>query len=276
MSGRYRYRIALSRHAVLIAFALVMTLPIVWVVLSSFKANEEIFRLPFRWFPERWHFDNYVAPFSERPLHLYFLNSILVAVVVTASNLLFDAMVGYALAQFRFPGRTALFFFIIGTMMLPVQVIIIPLFLIVQSFGWLNSYLALIVPGCMSAFGVFLMRQWFLGFPRELLDAARIDGASEPGIFFRIVMPTAWPALSALAIFIFMANYDSYLWPLVAVNREELTTLPIGIAAFVGEYQTAYNQLMAVSVLSLIPVLIVFLIFQKRFVQGMVTSGVKG
>lgn len=264
------------RQIILFTFSLLMILPLIWVLFSSFKGNEEIFRLPFQWLPSTWHFENYVEPFEQRPLQLYFLNSIGVAAVVTICNLLFDSMVGYALALFRFPGRTALFFFILGTMMLPIQVIIVPLFLIVKSFGWLNSYLALTVPGFMSAFGVFLMRQWFLNFPKELLDAARIDGAGELRIYFRIVLPTAVPAMSALAIFIFMGNYDSFLWPLVAINKQELMTLPLGISAFVGQYQTAYNQLMAVSILALIPVLTVFLIFQRHFVQGMTNSGIKG
>jgi multiple sugar transport system permease protein len=267
---------AFARHIVLFAFTTVMILPFVWIFFSSFKANTEVFQIPFQWLPDEWHFENYVQPFQERPLFLYFCNSVFVAAIVTLCNVLFDSMVGYALALFRFPGRTALFFFILGTMMLPIQVIVVPLFLIVKSFGWLNSYLALTVPGFMSAFGVFLMRQWFLSFPKELLDAARIDGASELAIFFRIVMRSAGPALSALAIFIFMANYDSFLWPLVVVNKERYMTLPLGISAFVGQYQTAYNQLMAVSVLGLIPVLIVFLIFQRHFVQGMTTSGIKG
>jgi multiple sugar transport system permease protein len=267
---------AYTRQIILFVFTFIMVLPFLWIFFSSFKANTEVFQIPFQWLPNEWHFENYVEPFEERPLLLYFWNSLGVAAVVTLSNMLFDSMVGYALAQFRFPGRTVLFFFILGTMMLPIQVIIVPLFLIVKSFGWLNSYLALTVPGFMSAFGVFLMRQWFLGFPKDLLDAARIDGASELRTYFRIVLPSAGPAISALAIFIFMNNFDSFLWPLVVVNKEQFMTLPLGIAAFVGQYQTAYNQLMAVSVLGLIPVLIVFLIFQRHFVQGMTNSGIKG
>jgi len=266
----------ISRQVILIAFALLTVLPLIWVLFSSFKPNEEIFRIPFNFLPDTWRFDNYSEPFRETALSRYFINSIGVAVVVTLCNLLFDSMVGYALALFKFPGRTAFFFFLLGTMMLPIQVIIVPLFLIVKSMGWLNSYMALTVPGFMSAFGVFLMRQWFLNFPKDLLSAARIDGAGELRIYFRIVLPTALPAMSALAIFIFMSNYDSFLWPLVVVNEEKYTTLPIGIASFVGQYQTAYNQLMAVAVMALIPVLAVFLLFQKYFVQGVTNSGIKG
>lgn len=266
----------ISRHFILFGTTLLFFLPFLWIFFSSFKTNIEIFQLPFTWLPEEWQFENYVVPFREHPLLLYFLNSLGVAIIVTICNLLLDSMVGWALAQFRFPGRTLFFFFILGTMMLPLQVIIVPLFLIVKSFGWLNSYLALTVPGIMSAFGVFLMRQWFLSFPKDILEAARIDGASEFRIFFRIVLPTAGPALGALAIFIFMANWDSFLWPLVVVNREQYMTLPLGIASFVGEYQTAYNHLMAVSVVGIIPMLIVFLIFQKQFVQGITSTGIKG
>jgi multiple sugar transport system permease protein len=276
MGGKSNRMSFLLKQITLFSATLLMFLPFLWIFLSSFKTNSEIFQLPFKWLPDAWHFENYITPFIENPFPLYFLNSLLVAIVVTACNLMFDSMVGYSLAQFKFPGKTALFFFILGTMMLPVQVIIVPLFLIVKSFGWLNSYLALTVPGFLSAFGVFLMRQWFLSFPRELIDAARIDGASELRIFFKVVMPTAKPALSALAIFIFMGNWDSFLWPLVVVNKEQYMTLPLGISSFVGQYQTAYNQLMAVSIVSMIPILIVFFIFQRNFVSGITNSGIKG
>jgi ABC-type glycerol-3-phosphate transport system permease component len=274
MKGRLPLNII--RQIVLFGSTLLLFLPFLWIFLSSFKSNMEIFQIPFKWLPSTWHFENYLTPFEDHSFALFFFNSLVVAIVVTLCNLLFDSMVGYALALFKFPGRTLLFFFILGTMMLPVQVIIVPLFLTVKSFGWLNSYLALTVPGFMSAFGVFLMRQWFLSFPKELIDAARIDGAGEIKIFFKIVLPTAGPALGALAIFIFMANWDSFLWPLVVVNKEQFTTLPLGISSFVGQYQTAYNQLMAVSIVGMLPILFVFLLFQKQFVQGIATTGTKG
>lgn len=271
-----RTAVVIVRHFVLAVFIILMFLPFIWVVFSSFKPSTEVFQFPFHLLPSSWHLSNYTAPFHEQPLARYFANSLGVAIVVTASNLLFDSMVAWGLAQFRFPGRNLLFFFILSTMMLPVQVIVVPLFLIIKSFGWLNSYLALTTPALLSGFGVFLMRQWFLAFPRDLLDSARIDGASELHIFFRIAIPSAGPSLGALAIFIFTANWDSFLWPLVVVNKRSLMTMPLGIANFLGEYQTAYNQLMAVSVMGMIPMLIVFLIFQRQFVEGIITTGMKG
>lgn len=264
-----------ATNVVLVLVCLFFLLPLAWIILSSFKSNQEIFKVPFQWLPTHWMWSNYSDAFQAVPLGRYFVNSIVVSVVITAANIYFDAMVGYALAQFRFPGRSALFVFILATMMLPIQVIIIPLFLIVKGFGWLNSYAGLIVPGLMSAFGIFLMRQWFLSFPRDLAEAARVDGAAEWTIFHKIVLPSAGPAISALAIFIFMGSWNSFLWPLVVVNEPSLMTLPLGLASFLGEYQTAYNELIAVSLLSMVPTVLVFLLFQRHFVQGITTTGLK-
>jgi multiple sugar transport system permease protein len=226
--------------------------------------------------PRVWHFSNYLDAWNSAAFGHYFVNSILVAGLVTLSTVLFSSLAGYGLAKFDFPGRDVCFAFILSTMMIPFTVIIIPLFVLVRDFGWMNSYQALVIPAGVSAFGIFLMRQFILTLPDELLDAARIDGASEAAIFRIIVLPLTRPALATLALLTFMGNWDSFLWPLVVTSGDTYRTLPVGLAAFQTMYVTHYEWIMAIATLVSIPVFVIFLSLQRYFVQGIVMSGLKG
>ncbi len=255
---------------------MVMMVPLAYMLSTSFKAQNEVFLLPIRWIPAELLVENYTTPLEERPFLRWFFNSAFVAISSTILVVLTSALAGYSFAKFKYPGRDFLFWTILATMMIPLEAMIVPLFILVRDLGWLNTYQGLIIPAGGSAFGIFLMRQHMLAMPDELIEAARIDGASEVGIFWRIVLPVNQPALSALGIFAFMWNWNSFLYPLLVANRDEMRTLPIGLASFESAYSTNYPQLMAVSVLAILPVLLVFFVLQNKFIESMALTGVKG
>jgi multiple sugar transport system permease protein len=264
-------------YAVLLTFAAFMLVPFAFALTGSLKPEPEVFAVPIRWLPSAPQWQNYLLPFQTANFGRYFLNSALVALVLTLSPLLLCSMAGYSLAKFSYPGRTLIFLFILSTIMLPTQVTLVPLFVIVKELGWVNSYAGLIVPGLATTFGTFLMRQFFLSVPSEYMDAARIDGASEPRIFWSIMLPMCRPALSALAIFSFTGAWNSFLWPLVIVNQDELRTVPLGIVFYMGEQRAPqYGQLLAVAVIATLPVLLLFLLMQREFIKGAAMSGLKG
>lgn len=254
----------------------IMMIPLIYMLSTSFKAQTEVFMLPIRWIPNELLFENYTIPLQEKPFLRWFFNSTFVASASTALVVVTSALAGYSFAKFKYPGRDLLFWIILATLMIPLEAMIVPLFILVRDLGWLNTYAGLIIPAGGSAFGIFLMRQHMLAMPDELIEAARIDGASELGIFWRIVLPMNQAAISALAIFSFMWNWNSFLYPLLVANRDEMRTLPIGLASFESAYSTNYPQLMAVSVLAILPVLLVFFVLQNKFIESMALTGVKG
>ncbi|MDQ3412396.1 MAG: carbohydrate ABC transporter permease, partial [Chloroflexota bacterium] len=254
----------------------IMVLPFVYMISTSFKSTSEVFAVPLQWIPELLRWDNYTTALREYAIGRYFLNSLVVGVAVTALNLLTCSLAGYSFAKFTYRGRDLLFGVVLATMMIPLASMIIPLYLVVRDLGWIDSYWGLIIPAGTSAFGIFLMRQHMLAIPNDLLEAARLDGGSEPRIFLEIVLPLSRTALASLAIFIFMWNWDSFLWPLLVVTQDELRTLPLGVALFESSYGTNYPQLMAIAFLAMIPVLIVFLLLQRHFIQALTMSGIKG
>lgn len=256
--------------------AIILLIPLFYMVSTSFKGQHEVFELPVRWIPETFHLENYTIPMQEKPLLRWFVNSTVVAVSVTVLVVLTSSLAGYSFAKFDYPGRDLMFGFILLTLMIPLEAMIVPLFILVRDLGWLNSYVGLIVPAGGSAFGIFLMRQHMLSVPDELIEAARIDGAGEFRIFWRIILPINGTAISSLAIFAFMWNWNSFLYPLLVASEESMRTLPIGLASFESAYSTNYPQLMAVSFMSVLPVLFLFFILQNRFVNSMALSGVKG
>ena len=263
-------------YAVLILFSVFMLVPFVFALLGSLKPEPEVFAVPIRWLPSEPQWQNYVLPF-EKNVGRYFLNSLIVSGVQTVAPLLLCSMAGYSLAKFSYPGRNLAFIFILSTIMLPIQVTLVPTFLIIKELGWVNTYAGLIVPGLATTFGTFLMRQFFLSIPSEYIDAARIDGASEPRIFWTIMLPMCRPALSALAIFSFTGSWNSFLWPLVVVNQDEMRTIPLGIVFYIGEQRAPeYGQLLAVAVLATLPVLALFMVMQREFIRGAAISGLKG
>ena len=255
--------------------AAIVTLPLIYAISTSLKLNHQVFAVPMKWLPDPIVWENYVIPFQQRPIARYFLNSVVVSTSITALNLITCSMAGYSFAKFEYIGRDTLFFAVLATLMVPIQVIVIPLYILVQAAGWLNTYAGLIIPSATSAFGIFLMRQYFQTIPKELMEAARIDGCGELRIFWTIVMPLVKPALSALTIFVFMHNWNNFLWPLLVVTRDHMMTLPLGIASFESTYSTNYPQLMAVSMAATLPVFLVFVVLQRQFIQGMALSGIK-
>ncbi len=266
----------IALYAVLIVFSVVMLVPFVYAVLGSLKPEAEVFAVPIRWLPSQPQWQNYVLPF-QKTVGRYFLNSVIVSGAQTLAPLVLCSMAGYSLAKFRYPGRNLAFLFILSTIMLPIQVTLVPTFLIIKDLGWVNSYAGLIVPGLATTFGTFLMRQFFMSVPSEYIDAARIDGAGELRIYWQIMLPMCRPALSALAVFSFTNSWNSFLWPLVVVNQDEMRTIPLGIVFYIGEQRAPeYGQLLAVAVLASLPVLALFLAMQREFIRGAAISGLKG
>jgi multiple sugar transport system permease protein len=285
MAGTVRYTPALSRliaYGLLTLGAVVTVLPFVWMVMGSFKTDAEIFRFPPTWLPEQWRFENYAEAMRRVPFDRYFLNSAIVAGATVTLTLLLSSMAGYAFARLEFPGKRVLFGVILATIMIPFYVTLIPLFILVtripifagpEGLGWYNTYQGLIIPGVASAFGIFLMRQFFTTLPVDLEDAARIDGAGEWTIFWRVALPLAKPALAALGVLVFTAEWNEYLWPLVVTNTEEMRTVQLGLALFKGQFQTEWALLMAATVVVTLPVIAAFLLSQRFFIRGISLTG---
>ncbi|AZS13285.1 carbohydrate ABC transporter permease [Paenibacillus lutimineralis] len=261
--------------AILLVCAAIMLLPYLWMVLSSFKSNLEIISSATSFVPQNPTLDGYRAVFEEAPFLTWLLNSAITAVIITAATLFTSALAGYVFAKFTFPGKRLMFLLVLATMMIPFQVIMIPTYLIISKLGLINNLAAIIVPSLISSYGVFLAKQFIEDIPRDLLEAARIDGAGELRIMWRIVMPLILPMLSALGIFTFMAAWNNYLWPLIAINDMDRMTVPMALVFFNGAHQVNYNVVMSAAVLITLPVIIVFLIFQKQFIKGLTMTGMK-
>jgi multiple sugar transport system permease protein len=263
-------------HLVLLAGLVVMVGPFIWMALSSFKPEAEIRADPPTFLPEHATGASYDVLLNRLDFPTYFTNSVVVAVVTTLGNLLFCSAAGYALAKLRFPGKRALLLVVLGTIMVPSVVTMVPLFVLSSNLGLINSLAGLILPFLAQAFGVFLMRQFIMSIPDDLLEAARIDGASELRIYWQIVLPLCRPALATLGILTFLASWNNFLWPLVAATTEDKYTLPVALALYsIGQNQTRYDLLLAGSVVIVLPVLIVFLLLQRHFVRGIATTGLK-
>jgi len=260
---------------VTLGFVAVVT-PFVWMILGSFKTQGELLRVPPTWWPQKPTLDNYRALFSEESFLRYFANSTLVAVCVTAANVIFCSMVGYALAKLNFRGKKLVFALVMGTLMVPGMVTFVPLFVLVANLGLVDSYPGLILPFLVTPFGVFLMRQFIIGLPDDLLDAGRIDGASELRIFRQVILPLCGPGVATLGILTFLGSWNSFLWPLVVAQTQDHYTLPVALALFsTGQNVTNYGVLLAGASVVVVPILIVFLIFQRRFIEGIATTGIK-
>lgn len=263
-------------YAVLTVALLLVVTPFVWMVLGSFKTSAELRQVPPTWWPENPTLDNFAGLFSRLSFGTYFMNSTIVAVVVTAGNLFFCSMVGYALAMLKFRGKKIIFGLILGTLMIPGVVTFVPLFVLVANMGLVDTLPGLFLPFLVSPFGVFLMRQFILGLPRDLVEAARIDGAGEMRIFGQIILPLLSPALATLGILTFLGSWNNFLWPLVVAQNNDTYTLPVALALYsTGQNETQYGLLMAGATVVVLPVLVVFLIFQRRFIQGIATTGIK-
>jgi multiple sugar transport system permease protein len=262
-------------HTILIASALAMVAPFVWQIITSLKSLSNATKVPPSLLPEgRW--DNYSKVFDVLPFGHQFLNTVLMAGLRTIGQVLFCSMAAYAFARLRFPGRNLLFGILLSVLMVPPQLFIIPQYQIMSSLGWLNSLQALVVPGLFSAFGVFLLRQFFLGLPKELEEAAAIDGAGPVRIYWSIVLPLARPGLVALALLVLLWSWNDLFWPLVVNTDPGKMTLSAGLASLQGQFQTDYPVLMAGSLLASLPIIAIFTLLQRQFIQGIATSGIKG
>jgi multiple sugar transport system permease protein len=264
-----------GNHLLLYTLALLTVAPFLWMVLTSFKDLQEIFSYPPTWWPERFTTDNYTDAFAAAPFGRFYFNSLFVAVVVTLGQLVTCSMAAYAFARMQFRGRDVLFYLFLGTMMVPAHVTMIPSFMILHWLGLIDSYGALILPGLASAFGTFLLRQFFLTLPKELEEAAFIDGCGRFRVLWQIILPLARPALATLAVFTFMGVFNDFLWALIVVNSQELYTVQLGLAIFRDRYSTEWGPLMAGSVAATLPILILFFVAQKHFIQGIALSGLK-
>ena len=270
---RLRGKIVVS--CVLATVACVTLLPFYWMFSSSLRTMDTMFSLPIQWIPSPPNWSSYALAWQAQDFTRYFLNSGFVAVTITLSNLLLCSLAGYSLTKFHYRGRGVMFLAILSTMMLPLEVTMVPLFLIIKRLDWANSYQGLIVPFLVDGFGVFLMRQYMMSIPKDLIDSARIDGASEFRIFWTIVLPLCKPALVALAVFTFREAWDMYIWPLIIITKDALRTLPLGISLFMSSYGTSWDQLMAIAVLGTLPMILLFFFLQRAFIQGIAATGLK-
>jgi ABC-type glycerol-3-phosphate transport system permease component len=275
---RPRARLNLGRigvYAFLVVGALVVLLPYVWMIVSSLKYEDEMFKTGWQIVPTRLRWQNYSDAMTQYPLGRWIGNTILVATIETASTILTSVLAGYAFARLRFWGRDQLFYLYLGAMMVPIQVTLIPSFMIVRSLGLLNTYQGIAVIHLVQFSGIFLMRQFFLNIPSELEDAARIDGCSWLRVLWQIILPVSLPAVAALGILAFTTGWNDFLWPLVVVNKPDIMTIVLGLASMRSE-STSWGPLMAATTLSAVPLTVIYLLFQRWFTEGIVTSGIKG
>lgn len=271
-------RIAFSviKYVIMALLTVVALIPFVWMVSASLKTNLEVFSIPMKWIPSEFHWENYLEIWEKVPLMAYFKNTTVVAICVTVIQIITSSFAAYAFAKMQFKGRDLLFMCYIGTIAVPWQVYMVPQFIMMRSVGLYDTIWALVILQSFSAFGVFLMRQFYLGIPNELSEAARIDGLSEYGIWARIILPLAGPAVATLCIFTFVNTWNDYMGPLIYLTTDLNKTIQVGLKRFIQAYTADYNLIMAASLCSLVPVTLVFLFFQRYFIEGIATTGIKG
>ncbi len=264
-------------YTVLVAMAITMAAPFVWMVSTSLKTYQQVFTWPPEWIPAPFVWENYPAALRAAPFPRYYLNTIILACGIVLGRLIVCSLAAYSLGRLTFPGRDAVFALLVSTMMLPDQVTLVPLFLVTRQLGWLNSYQGLIVPNLVSAYNIFFLRQFFRTIPKDLDDAARIDGAGRLRTLLSIILPLSTPALTVVGIFSFNSGWGSFLWPLIVTTRSEMRTIEVAMAFFQDAHGgVEYPLLMAANTMALIPVVIIFLIGQRQFVSGITLTGMKG
>jgi ABC-type glycerol-3-phosphate transport system permease component len=263
-------------NAILLIGVFLTIMPFFYMVSASFKPGSELFSIPVRVLPDDLYLGNYELLFGETSFLRWFANSVFVALARTLIAITLSLMAGYAFAKFEFRFKRPLFFLVIATLTLPLYVILVPLFSMMATMGWMDTYWALILPFTAQAIGIFLARQQLLAIPNELLEAARIDGASEWGIFTRIVVPLAQPVIAVMGILFFTASWNDYIWPLIVLTSDEKFTVSLGLPSLIGPYAQEYGAVMAGSFLGTLPIVIIFLIFQRRFIEGIMAGALKG
>jgi multiple sugar transport system permease protein len=270
----------MGAYTLLTLGAVTMVAPFLWMVSTSLKEPGAVFSFQQNWLkewvPTSFVWQNYAKAAKVVPFFMFYLNSIFVTFCVTLGQVATSAMAGYAFARLKFPGRDKIFFGYLATMMVPGAVTMIPVFILLRFLGWVDSYKALILPGIFTAYGTFMLRQFFMTLPKDLEDAAKMDGCNYLGIFWRIILPLSKPALATLTTFTFMGSWMNFMWPLIVINTESKFTLPVGLAYFQSLHQTHWTLLMAASVMMILPILIVFIFNQRFFVEGIKLTGIKG
>jgi len=262
------------RWTLLFLGGILMVMPIVYMLSTSLKWPHEVYNVNL--WPEEPTLENYTFVLEDGRFYGWMINSTVIAIITTISNVMFDSLVGYTLCKFRFPGRYIIFIAILSTLMIPTEMLVIPWYLMSQQFGWLDTYWGIMFPGLMTAFGTFLMKQFFETVPDDFIEAARIDGMNELQIWWTVAMPLVRPALAALAIFVFLGNWTAFIWPLIVTNSWDMYTLPVGLSTFGDEADVAWELIMTGAAISTIPTLVVFLIFQRFIIQGVAMAGLKG
>lgn len=263
-------------YAALIAGSVITFIPFFWMLSTSLKPTDEVFTATVQWLPSQWLFSNYAEALNAAPFGRFFLNSLIVAAAETLGILLTASLAGYAFARLNFRGREPIFLLCLATMMIPGQVTMIPTYMIMSAFGWLDTYYALIIPRTVSIFGAFLLRQFFQSIPIELDEAARVDGAGRLRVLFQIILPLSTPALATLTIFAFTSSWNEFFWPLIVTNATEMRTLQLGLAYFKSEFYVQWPLLMAATAMVSLPILILYFALQRYFTEGIVMAGIKG
>jgi len=267
------YRLML--YVLLFVGCAIMLFPFFWMITTSFKTQSEALRVPPQWIPVSFRWQNYIEAWNAAPFGRYFFNSFFMAITTTIGEVFTTILAAYAFAKMKFFGKGPLFAILLGTMMIPGQMLLLPNYVTLARIGWLDTYQALIIPWLVSVFGIFLLRQFFMSIPDELRDAARIDGCSRFRFLFTIVVPLSKPAIFTVALLKFMGSWNSFQWVLIMTTSPEMRTVPVGLQVFSSEIGTAYEKLMAASVLAIIPILALFLFTQKQFIQGVARTGIK-
>ncbi len=262
-------------HALLMIGAILMIFPFVWMFLSAFKTDADVFAYPPRWIPSKWTLENFPKVFEMIPFGRYYFNSLVVTGIITFGQVFVAILAAYSLARLDFPGKIPVTILLLSTMIMPFEVTLIPTFLIIHKFGWIDTYQGLIVPFLYSGFSIFFLRQFFLTIPKDLEDAAKIDGCGYFRILFDVVIPNSKAAIGTISLFVFLTYWRSYLWPLVVTNSTEMRTLPVGLKYFVEEGGTQYNLMMAAALMTIVPVLVVYIIAEKHLVKSTTLTGLK-
>ena len=260
---------------VLVVGALVVAFPLYWMFATAVRPKKEIFSGGFDLVPSTFVWSNFSDAWNKLPWDQFYINSIAIAAIAVPITVFINLLAGYTFAKYKFPGRDILFLLMISTLMIPIQVIMVPEFLIVAKLGWVNTWWGVIVPRAAEAFGLFMVRQFMVSIPDELIEAARLDGAGEFTIFRRVVLPLSWPVIAVLSIFTFMWRWNDFAWPLVVLQEQSAYTVPLGLSLMQGQYFTDWTGLMSMSLLSIIPMMLVFIFFQRYFIQGIASTGLK-
>jgi len=264
-----------ASYLFLITSSVVMVFPFIWMVSTALKGQQEVYQYPPTLWPTALHWENFQHVLDTVPFGRFFVNSLVVTTLITVSQVVTSVLAGYVFARIEFPGRNLIFYLYLATLIIPTQVTMLPLFLLVSRLGWIDTYQGLTVPFLANAFAVFFLRQFFVSLPRELEDAARIDGASRLRVLVQIILPLARPAVATIALFTFLTHWDEYLWPLVVTNTTSMRTLPIGLRFFIEESGAQLHYMMAGALMAVAPVVLLFLVAQRQFIEGISLTGTK-